>query len=94
MLTTRYWQSEPLRRGSTAVEPANLKQVQPDSVNLLWKFRVKFKFAGKLIPIISSFNVLSYISKLKFKNSRGFKFKAICALEAGVQARQQHVPVI
>ena len=95
MLTTRYWQSEPLhcgRRAAAAVEPANLKQVQLDSVHLLRKF--KFKFTGKLIPIISSFNVLSHISKSKFKNSWGFKFKTICALEAGVQTRPQHVPVI
>ena len=43
--------------------------------NLLRKF--KFKFTGKLIPIISSFNVLSQTSKVKLKKTWGFKFKTL-----------------
>ena len=77
ILTTRYWQSEQrhrCRRAAAAVEPANLKQVH---LNLLQNFKFKFKLTCKLIPIISSFNVLPHISKLKFKNSQGFKFKTL-----------------
>ena len=45
------------------------------NLNLLRKF--KFKFTCKLIPIISSFNVLSQISKLKLEKSRDFELKTL-----------------
>ena len=80
--TTQYWQSESPPRGCRAAAAIGEPQAQAAKqvkVNLnsglLRKF--KFKFACKLIPINSSFNALSHISKLKFKESRGFTVKIL-----------------
>ena len=80
--TTQYWQSESPPRGCRAAAAIGEPQAQAAKqvkVNLnsglLRKF--KFKFACKLIPINSSFNALSHISKLKFKESQGFTVKIL-----------------
>ena len=80
--TTQYWQSESPPRGCRAAAAIGEPQAQAAKqvkVNLnsglLRKF--KFKFTCKLIPINSSFNVLSHISKLKFKESRGLKVETL-----------------
>ena len=55
-----------LNRGPAAAGlqlPSSLQSKFRVNLNLLRKF--KFKLTGKLIPIDSSFNVLSQISKLK-----------------------------
>ena len=80
--TTQYWQSESPPHGCRAAAAIGEPQAQAAKqvkVNLnsglLRKF--KFKFTCKLIPINSSFNVLSHISKLNFKESRGFTVKTL-----------------
>ena len=53
----------------------NLLSSLQSKLNLNWLQKFKFKFlASIMIPIISSFKVLSQIKKLKFKISRGYKF--------------------
>ena len=68
--------TDSLNRGAAAAGPQ-----LPSSLQCKFKFNLnllrKFKFTGKLIPIISSFNVLSQSSKMKFKTFRGFKFKTL-----------------
>ena len=62
-------------------------------LNLLQKFNVKF--TGKLIPIISSFNLLSQTLKLKFKKCWRYKYETQQQhVNWQPGARQQHVPVI
>ena len=62
------WAAAPQPLGSSCRRACKPEAVQLDSVHLLRKF--KFKFTSKLIPIISIFNVLSNISKLKFKKKQ------------------------
>ena len=69
-----------LSRGAAAagqqLPPSNLQTVQSKfNLNLLRKF--KFKFTGKLIPIMSSFSVMIGIPKKLSQQSRGFKFKTL-----------------
>ena len=62
VLTTKYWQSEQRSCCRCPLLPLSLQR--KFNLNLLRKF--KFKFTGMLIPITSSFNVLSQSLKLKF----------------------------
>ena len=82
-----------LSSGAEAAGPQLPSSLQSKfNLNLLIEF--KFKFTGKFIPI-SSFNVLSQISKLKLKKSRGYKFKTLRQyVHLQPSARPQHVPVI
>ena len=69
----------PLNIGSlsscAAATGQNLLSSLQSKFNLNWLQKFKFKFlASIMIPIISSFKVLSQIKKLKFKISRGYKF--------------------
>ena len=58
----------PLGRGCSSLQ-------SKFNLNLLRKF--KFKFTGKLITFILSFNVLSQILKLKFKKCRSYKYATL-----------------
>ena len=63
-----------LSRGAAAAGSQLPSSLQTKlNLNLLRKF--KFKFTGKLIPIMSSFNVLSQISKLELKKAEVLKLK-------------------
>ena len=63
--------------GSLAALPPGscCSRMQSNNLNLLWKF--KFKFTSKLISIISTFNVLPQIWKLKFKKCWSYKFETL-----------------
>ena len=77
-------------RGNAATGPQLPSSLQSKlNLNLLRKF--KFKFNGKLIPIIPSFKVLSQISKSTLKKSRGYKFKTLQRHVHWQQARAMHM---